>query len=269
MINRLPDSTKRLLGNKKRSNKFIWVLFFIALLWFSGNFLYQHSFGYINGGGGSTFIEAKDSSISWLEKLIGKNNTRQLEQQNESLLKENAALKEQFRLGNIQFKNNDLASNYNLKEFKVIGNDNFIDTPLLYLFGGSDYGLRVGFPVLDDHGTLIGTLNSVQSQLSYVMLTPNHDSRVGARIAGTDWNGILEGNRDLRAVLQMLPLESDVKPGDQVVTDNRNPDIPAEILLGTVSSVKESDDRLFKEAILDLPYDTKKLDKIWVITGRK
>lgn len=269
MINKLPDSTKRLLGNRKRSNKYLWLLVFLVLLWFPSNFIYQHSFGVINGESGNSVLRAKNSSLSWIDKLLGKKDVALLEQQNEKILQENAGLKEQVRLNNIQIKNENIQSNFSFKELKVIGNDNFFNTPLLYLSGGSESGIKEGLPVLDEKGTLVGTITSLQSRMSLVSLTPNHDSRIGARIAGTDWNGILEGNRDLRAVLQMLPLESEVKNGDQAVTDNRNPDIPAGILLGIVSSVKDSDDHLFKEAILDLPYDTKKLDKVWVITGRK
>lgn len=269
MINRIPDSTKRLLGNRKRSNKYLWLLVFFVAMWFPANFLYQYTFGLANGKSGSAIIQVKNSFSSWLNNVMGQSDFSSLNEQNQKLLQENATLKEQLRLNNIQFKSDEIQSTYTLKEFKVIGNDNFFDTPLLYLYGGSNNGIKSGLPALDTNGILVGTIDSVQTQLSVVKLTPNHNSRVGARITATEWNGILEGNRDLRAVLQMLPLESQVKNGDSVVTDNRNPDIPAGIILGTVSSVKDSDDHLFKEAILDLPYDSKKLDKVWVITGKK
>jgi len=269
MMNKLPESTKRLMGNRRRSNKYLLLLLFLILLWFPGYFLYQYTLGLAGGKSASTVVKAKGSLHSWVDKLLGEKDVSLLEQQKADVLKENAVLKEQIRLSGVQFRNEDIKSIYNIVELEVIGNDNFLDTPLLYLFGGVDKGLRRGLPVLNEQGIFVGSIKESQAKLSTAILTPNHESRVGARIAGTDWNGILEGNRDLRAVLEMLPLDSQFKEGDQVVTDNRNPDIPAGILLGTVSLAKESDDHLFREAVLDLPFESKKLNKVWIITGRK
>jgi len=256
------------MGNRKRSNKYLLFLVLLILLWFPAYYVYQHSFGFLSAGSASGAMGAKKAFSDWLGGFLGQKDPAALEMKEAALLKENAALKEQIKSGNIQFRNNDFRSAYKLAEAKVIGNDNFLDSPLLYLFAGKDNGLRDGLPVVNEQGIMVGRTTQCQAKISEVVLTPNHQSRIGARIAGTDWNGILEGNRDLRAVLEMLPLDSQVKEGDQVVTDNRDPDIPDGILLGTVESVRESDNHLFREAILDLPYDSKKMEKVWVITGR-
>lgn len=214
-------------------------------------------------------IKAKNSVSGWWEKFFGKRDTALFEEEKSDLIRENALLKEKIRKNGINFEGEDLISLFNMVEVDVIGKDNFLGTPLIFIFGGDDMGLREGMPVLDSKGLILGTIKTSQQKISQAILTPNHDSRIGARIAGTDWDGIVVGNRDLRMVLEMMPLDSQFKRGDQVVTDNRNPDIPAGILIGMVSSIKESDDHLFKEAILDSPWDNKKLDKVWVITGRK
>jgi|GEM_PF-1718412 len=270
MKNILSDSTSKLVGKKKRSNKFFLILILVAiLLYFSSLSINQYSFVFAGGKGGTLITEINQSFFSWWDAITGKEDTGSFEKEREALLQENTALKEQIRKENIKFTNEKLDSTHNLVELRVIGKDNFLDTPLLFLLGGNDRGLRIGLPVLNNQGSLIGTIKSSEQKISQVILTPNHDSRIGARLAGTDWDGVVEGNRDLRAVLEMLSLDSQLKVGDQVVTDNRNPDIPEGILLGTVSFVKESDDHLFKEAVLDLPWDSKKLDKVWVVTGRK
>jgi len=267
--NILSNSAKRLLARKKRANKIFIFLLMILLLWFPSHLINQYSFGFVGAESGSLATQAQGFLSGWLEKMFGKEEETSLAKEKEVLLQENAALKETIRQKNIQFQDSNLSSAYNIKELKVIGKDNFLNTPLLFLFGGNDVQLKKGMPVLDQQGALLGTIKESQEKISQVILTPNHDSRVGAKIAGSDWDGILEGNRDLRAVLEMLPLDSQPKVGDQVITDNRNPDVPAGILLGTVSMVRESDDHLFKEAVLDLPWDSGKLDKVWVVVGRK
>jgi cell shape-determining protein MreC len=268
-MNQLPESTRRLIGNRKRSNRYLLLFLLLILIWFPGHYLYQYSFGFLSAESGSSAMGAKNKFFSWINNLSGNKDIATLEVKEAALLKENAALKEQIRSLGVQFKNDDFQSTNKLTEVKVIGNDNFLASPLLYLFGGKDNGLRDGMPVVDEAGVMVGKITQCQAKIALVVLTPNHLSRIGARIAGTEWNGILEGNRDLRAVLEMLPLDSQVKESDQVVTDNQDPDIPAGILLGTVSLVRESDNHLFKEAILDLPFDSKKMDKVWVVTGRK
>jgi len=257
------------MGNRKRSNKFLLLFLLLIALWFPGHYLYQHSFGFLSAETASSAVGVRSAFSGWLGGVLGQKDLAALEVKEAALLKENALLKEQVRLGNIQFKNEDFRSTYNLTEAKVIGNDNFLDSPLLYLFAGRDNGLRDGMPVVSDEGVMIGKVAQCQASISQVVLTPNHQSRIGARIAGSEWNGILEGNRDLRAVLKMLPLDSIVKEGDQVVTDNQDPGVPADLLLGSVAAVQESDNHLFKEAVLDLSYDSKKMDKAWVIIGRK
>jgi len=268
-MNHLPDSTRRLIGNRRRSNKYLLLFLLLILLWFPGHYLYQYSFGWLSAESGSSTVKTRNIVANWFGELPGEKDAAVLKEKEAALLKENSALREQIRLQGIQFKNEDFQSAYILTEIRVIGNDNFLDSPLLYLFGGKDNGLRDGLPVVNETGVMVGKVTQSQAKMALVTLTPNHSSRLGARIAGTDWNGILEGNRDLRAVLEMLPLDSQVKEGDQVVTDNQDPDIPAGILLGTVATVRESDNHLFKEAILDLPFDSKKMDKVWVITGRR
>jgi len=218
---------------------------------------------------GTLASKMSGSIFNWQEKNVNGGEANQLKEKNIALIQENAQLKEKIRSDQKQFSNDTLKTNYSLTEASIIGKDNFFNTPIFFILGGKDKGLRDGLPVLDGNGVLVGTIQGVQEKISQVALTPNHQSRIGGRIAGSDWDGVVEGNRDLRAVLEMLPLESKINNGDQVVTDNRNPDIPQGIVIGTVAAIKESDDHLFNQALLDLPWESNNLDKVWVILGRK
>jgi cell shape-determining protein MreC len=241
----------------------------VFILWSSGSWLNQYSFSYLSGLTASLSNFTRISLYTSLDEQFGNAQENQLAKENLALLQENVFLKEKIRSNAIQLEDNDLKTNYFLTEAKVIGRDSFFNVPIIHVLSGTDRGIRDGLPVLNSNGVLIGTIGSSQEKTSKVILTPNHESRIGARIAGTDWDGIVEGSRDLRAVLEMLPLESKVEAKNQVVTNNRNPDIPEGLLIGTVALIKESDDYLFNEAVLDLPWNSKNLDKVWIITGRK
>jgi cell shape-determining protein MreC len=135
--------------------------------------------------------------------------------------------------------------------------------------GGENKGFNKGLAVLDENGVLVGLIKKSEGRFSEIYLLYNHASRVGAKLAGTEWNGVLQGSRNLRGVLAMLPLESDIHEGEEVITDNRNPAIPPNILIGSVAFVRDSEDKLFKEVVLNLFADSKNLTKVWIVTGHK
>ncbi|MBM3256568.1 MAG: rod shape-determining protein MreC [Candidatus Moranbacteria bacterium] len=250
----------------------LWFVIFIAgvfTLWYSGNILYQYSFGYLTGKVGKFFSSIKRDFPSRLNRDSSNNELNELKASNAKLAQENARLKEELRRNSVKFSPGAAFSAYNFVEAPVIGNDNFFDTPLLMIEGGRNKGVEKGMAVLDENGVLVGLIGKSEERFSEVKLLSNHASKVGAKIAGTSWNGVLEGSRNLRGVLTMLPLESEISEGVEVVTDNRNPAIPPDILIGSVAFARESEDKLFKEAVLNLFSDSKKLSKIWIITSRK
>lgn len=267
--NLLFDSSR--INNQKRRNVVVYLIILILalLIWLPGSWFNQSFFSFISGKLSGLFSSGTSSLVNWSSKSSDNSEVVRLKDENLALLQENASLKEKIRDNSSQFGFADISDKYNLVETKIIGKDSFFNTPLLYIMAGKNQGLREGLPVLDPEGDLIGTLRNCQEKISQVVLVANHESRLGARVAGTDWDGIVEGNRDLRAVMEMLPLESKIKKGDQVITDNKNPDIPEGLVIGSVDLIKESDDHLFNQAVLELPWNSKNMSKVWIIIGRK
>lgn len=255
----------------RRRKIFFWMVILITavLFWYSRSFARVYFVDVLSVNLSGFLVHARNSALSGFSRGSHTEKINALAQENAKLAQENALLKDQMKEQKIQFFSQSILGGYNLIETKVIGNDNFLATPTIYISGGNEKGIEKNMAVLNENGSLVGIINESQNKISIVILLSHHNSRVGAKIAGTSWDGVVKGSRDLRAVLEMLPLESDIKTGDEAVTDNRNPDIPANLLLGKVAFVRESDDRLFKEAVLDLPYDSKNLSKVWVVTGRK
>lgn len=262
MISKL--SGKKYFKKKKVNTVFILIGTIVILTFFLKSAAYQTSFGFLGSKLGSFFYKIKVG----ISNGATKEDCQNINEKNLILLKENALLRESLNIGNKKI-NEDSASKFSLEEIEITGKENFFEEPLLFALGGEDKGIQNGFPVVEENGVMVGKIESAQNNLSKIILIPNHNSKIGARIAGTDLTGVVSGSHDLRAIMEMIPLEGEIKLGDPVVTDNSDPNIPAGILLGKVASVKESSDHLFKEALLEISWDTRRMLKLWVVTGRK
>ncbi len=181
-------------------------------------------------------------------------------------MEENALLKEKIFEAGIQIAD-DFTKRFKAEEIIVTGKESFSNQPLLFALKKPEAIIGSGMAVVDKNGFLVGVTDKTENRTLQILLAQNHRFRVGAKIAGTEWSGVISGSHDLRAVLEMLPLETAPEPKAPVITDNSNPYIPAGISIGTLTQVSESDDHLFKEALIDLPWKSESFSKLWVITG--
>lgn len=129
----------------------------------------------------------------------------------------------------------------------------FNDT--LTLAAGSRHGISKQQAVRTDTG-LVGKIVEIGPFSSRVRLLSDVDSRVSAKIVRDGklvGQGILFGEgRDLPVALRNVKPESDVRPGDQVVTFGDGGVFPPDIPIGTVSDVTLSASRVEKVAHLAL-----------------
>lgn len=267
MIKELKNNSIR--NRKKWPIRYILGFVLVVIFLFSNNFLYQHSLGFLGMKIGLVFKRSSENFSAWNEKVFGQQTISELKRENERLLLENVKLKEKMSLESIIPKKEEIKNDFKLEEALVVGRENFFDTPVMVLDKGLEKGLKPGMAVLDELGSMIGKIDQSFLKTSQVILTPNIESRIGATVLGLEHSGVLEGNKNLRAVLEMLPIESEIKIDQEVVTDNSNPDVPFGLVLGKVAEVRESNDHLFKEAVLTLLWESQKIRKVWVIIGRK
>lgn len=253
---------------KKKNRSFFFFLLLILLLiflWSNQNYFYQSSFGWFGGKISGWLLRINSFSLS------GKPSEGSIEsfkEKNRILLEENATLRENLLKSGEKIKT-EFQERFSVEEIQVTGKESFFNQPLLFALKNPDSLIRSGLPVVNKEGFLVGLTDRVDRRNLQIILTPNHRFRIGAKIAGTDWAGVLAGSHDLRSILEMLPLEANPELQASVITDNSNPDIPAEIIIGTVSGVEESADHLFKEALLDIHWKSENFLKLWVVTGRK
>jgi rod shape-determining protein MreC len=134
---------------------------------------------------------------------------------------------------------------------------------------GSRDGLRVDLPVLTPEG-LVGRTSSVGLTSSQVVLLGDPNCRVSALIQETRDTGVISsgsaGPRNYSLVdLAFLPNNSNLKPGQSVVTSGLGGIFPKGIPVGKVADFHSAEDGLYTEARVKLGANLSALEEVWVL----
>jgi len=109
-------------------------------------------------------------------------------------------------------------------------------------------------------GIFIGTVSSTRSHSSVVETIFDYRWQSAVHIGEDAVPGLLEGGLDPRIVL--VPKDEDIQIGDVVM--NADDRFEYGLPIGVVKSVQPSDDNLFQEIGIDLPYDLSGVSVVWV-----
>lgn len=182
-----------------------------------------------------------------------------------SLKNENERLKEL-----VNFK--DQKSEYEYLTCNIIGKsgNNFLDG--YTIDRGEKDGLQRGMVVVASKG-LVGQVTSVASNWAMVQSLNNENIAVAALVESTrETVGIVTGYRDsngrLLAKVYNLPLTSDVKIGDNILTSGNGNIYPKDIKIGKVIEVKEDKAKLMKVAIVEPYVEFNKLEELMIIVPK-
>jgi rod shape-determining protein MreC len=124
-------------------------------------------------------------------------------------------------------------------------------------------GIRPRQPVIAAAG-LVGRIYSASAHSALVVPISDRNSSAGAMLQRTRDAGILEGDGD-RCLLNYLPLQADVSPGDVVVSSGLGVIFPRGILIGAVESVARDDTAAVKSARVRLSVDLPRLEEVLVL----
>ena len=137
---------------------------------------------------------------------------------------------------------------------------------------GKNDGLEKGMVVVAAKG-LVGQVPSVASNWAIVQSLTNENIAVAALVESTrETVGIVTGYRDsngrLLAKVYNLPLTSEVKEGDVILTSGSGNIYPKDIKIGEVIGVTEDKVKLMKVAIVEPYVDYNKLEELMVIVPK-
>jgi rod shape-determining protein MreC len=241
---------------------------------------------FIGNGVGATFnsvqggIYSLNSKVKdWVSFIFSFSNVKK---ENEALKKENSELQSKaLQYDSLKNENEKLRAMLNFKnqrsEYSYIGCDIIGKSGggLLDQFTinrGSKDGIGKNMVVITAEG-LVGQITTVGSNWSILQTLANENLAVSGEVGSTSENGGIvkgykDGNNDLLAKLYYLPLDSNIKKGDAILTSGLGGLYPKGIAIGSVTGVEEDKGKVMKNAIIKPYVDLNKLEQVLVVVPK-
>lgn len=197
-----------------------------------------------------------------------------------SVQKENARLKEEIehlRAENIRYKeiSHSLERMQTLLDFKekapfrtisvrVIGKDTSNLFKTITIYRGEGNGIRKGMAVITPDA-VVGHVIRTSRDSSLVLLMIDRNSAIASIIQRTRDEGIIEGRGGSIAHLKYIPVLSDIKSGDVVITSGIDGIYPKGLNVGRVVSAKKENDAIFQEITVAPVVDFTRLEEVLVV----
>lgn len=158
----------------------------------------------------------------------------------EYLKKENDLLHQALNLG--------LDKEYDLKESQIIGKDILRD--VLIIGSGLDDGVREGFPVVALDKALVGRVIETYPKFSKVILATSKDVSFDVQFGNELTDGLARGQGNSSLLLDLVPKDKIINPGDVVVTSSLGGIFPEGLIVGDIRDVQKSDAQMFQKAAI-------------------
>jgi rod shape-determining protein MreC len=172
------------------------------------------------------------------------------------------------------------ASPYRLRACRVLSREpsSWWDTVQVNVGWRDDPDLAKDQPVVSPRG-VVGKTGNVTRDTTDVILMVSPNCSISAFVDGTHDHGIVKGQGNFeegkpRVMLDYLPKESQIAPGQFIVTSGLGPYFPAGLRLGTVVEVPPLKNEyptfgLYREAIIEPTADLNQLDELFIVLGPK
>jgi rod shape-determining protein MreC len=129
---------------------------------------------------------------------------------------------------------------------------------------GQDDGIAVDMGVMTPTGA-VGRVVKVHRQLAVVLLLIDRNNAVTGLIQRTRDEGIVEGTEKGLAWIKYLPLLSNVKVGDIVITSGMAGGFPRGLPIGRITRIERREAELFLSAEIQPETDFGRLEEVLVI----
>ena len=163
-------------------------------------------------------------------------------------------------------------NNYNYISCDIIGysGGNFLDGYIVNK--GKNENVQKGMIVIASQG-LVGQVTSVGNNWSIIQSLVNENIAVSVMVERTrDVTGYLKGYKDSKnanlAKVYDLPMDSEVKEGDVIMTSGVGMLYPKEIRIGEVTSVEEDKVKVMKSAVVKPYVDFNKLEELFIVSPK-
>ena len=148
---------------------------------------------------------------------------------------------------------------------KIIGRDSSNYGKYITIDLGAKNGVKENQAITVSGGVLVGKVVEVFNNSSKVMLITSPDSSVNSIAQTTRANGIVKGKYATGVKLEMIDQSEELISGDLIITSGLESGIPKGLIIGKISNIEESANKVFKVADLDLFVDFNQIEEIFII----
>ena len=131
---------------------------------------------------------------------------------------------------------------------------------------GENSGLKQGLIVVNSEGVVVGKIQDIKKNSARVVLITNNRSQIASTVQNSDrTTGVVKGEMGLTMKMDFIPRSQEIKKEDTVVTSGLEEKIPRGFVLGKVAQVKEGDNQVWQQAVIEPMVDFDDLTMISVL----
>jgi rod shape-determining protein MreC len=199
--------------------------------------------------------------------LLQKNT--ELEDEVSSLQSQVIQLQEQLREADVLYSLLDFARSRPQDEYiasAVIGRDPSPFLHYIIIDHGSDDGIQHGMPVVTQQG-LVGKVDAVTASAARIQLITDPGSVVNVRLRNQTADAQITGSVTGEVTLEMLSQNSELTPGEILLTSGLGGNYPGDVIVGQVLEINATENQLFQTALVQPVVDFTALRAVLVITN--
>ncbi len=129
---------------------------------------------------------------------------------------------------------------------------------------GSNAGIRIGQPVLNSAGTLIGVTTNSTETLSRVRLISDADTNIAVRTATSEVEALLTTDGDTY-YLDYVPVESSIYYGELILTSGIGGALPDGLPVGLVDRIERSQNSLLASVTMITENTVQPFDNLFIV----
>ncbi len=130
---------------------------------------------------------------------------------------------------------------------------------------GEKQGIKKNQAVALAEGIIIGRISETFEYESKVLLVTSPESILNSLTQSSRANGIIKGKFGTGAKLEMINQSEQLTEGDLIITSGLEDGIPKGLIIGKVSNIEESANKVFKEANVVLFADFNHIEEVFVV----
>ncbi|QPC81622.1 rod shape-determining protein MreC [Phototrophicus methaneseepsis] len=160
------------------------------------------------------------------------------------------------------------AQNQEFVTAEVLGLDPQASVRSIIINQGTRSGLEVGMPVVTQLG-LVGRIIDVSANAANVQLVTDSNSAISGRLENSRAEGSVVGRGLINGTLEMehIQVDTEITEGELVVTSGLGGNLPADLVIGQVTSYRDFEFELSQTAQLRSLIDFNTLEFVLVITN--